>query len=172
MKLLTPVLPLLCVTAVAARSVWLGGSSNEQVALGDELKVPGVNPLFYCSDASNDLLVIDHVDLSPNPPEAGQSLTIAAKGTLLEDIEEGAKVHIQVKFGLITLINQDTDLCDQVKNVDLECPLEKGETVLTKTVELPSRIPPGRYRVLADVYTKDRVKITCLTAEVVFHPHL
>jgi hypothetical protein len=32
-----------------------------------------------------------------------------------------------------------------------------------------SQIPPGKYTVLADVYTKDNEKITCLTATVWFH---
>lgn len=77
-------------------------------------------------------------------------------------------MHLQVKYGLITLIKQTADLCDTVKNVDLECPLKKGETTLTKDVELPKQIPPGKYSVIADVYTKDEEKITCLTASVEF----
>jgi len=137
--------------------------------MDDPLKVPGENPLSFCSDASKDLLIIEKVDLDPNPPEAGKPLSISAKGNLTADIEKGAKIHLQVKYGLITLINQEADLCEQVKQVDLECPLKKGELELTKDVDLPNQIPPGRYTVLADVFTKDGDKITCLTATVVFH---
>lgn len=75
---------------------------------------------------------------------SGTTLSISAEGYLNEDIEEGAKVHITVKYGVITLINQETDLCEQTKNVDLECPLEKGELKLTKDVDLPKEIPPVR----------------------------
>jgi ML domain len=78
-------------------------------------------------------------------------------------------VHLQVKYGLITLINQEADLCEYVSNVDLECPVDKGETELTKDVDLPTQIPPGKYTVLADVFTKDGDKITCLTAQVWFN---
>jgi len=39
---------------------------------------------------------------------------------------------------------------------------------LSKTVQLPKEIPPGKYTVLADVYTKDNEKITCMTATVLF----
>ena len=77
-------------------------------------------------------------------------------------------MHLQVKYGLITIIKQDADLCDTVKNVDLACPIKKGTTELTKEVELPKQIPPGKYTVLADVETKDKKKVTCLTATVVF----
>lgn len=100
---------------------------------------------------------------------SGKTLTIIASGTLKEDVAAGAKVHLQVKYGLITLINQEADLCDQVKNVDLDCPLKKGDTKLTKEVDLPQQIPPGKYTVLADVFTKDGDKITCLTAQVWFN---
>jgi len=103
------------------------------------------------------------------PSNSGQVLSIVARGDLSQDIEDGAKVHLQVKYGLITIIKQDADLCNQVKNVDLECPIKKGETALTKDVELPKQIPPGKYTVLADVTTKDDKKITCLTATVEFH---
>jgi len=48
-------------------------------------------------------------------------------------------------------------------------PLEKGEMKLTKDVDLPREIPPGTYTVLADVYTEDGDKITCLTAKIAFH---
>ena len=101
--------------------------------------------------------------------QSGKNLSITATGTLHDRVEPGAKVHIQVKYGLITLINQEADLCDQVKNVDLKCPLEKGKTTLTKEVDLPRQIPPGKYTVLADVFTEKGEKITCLTAHVWFN---
>jgi hypothetical protein len=63
-------------------------------------------------------------------------------GTLLEDVKKGAYVILQVKYGLIRLVNTQADLCQQVSNVDLECPIEKGKTTITKDVELPKEIPP------------------------------
>jgi hypothetical protein len=138
-------------------------TSNE-----DKFPVKGDNPLQYCAKPEGYKLNIESVDLSPNPPLAyvnpeivllkirklitdslyvfrGQKLTISAKGTLLERIDKGATVNLVVKWGLITLIKQTVDLCDELKNVDLECPLEKGEMTLTKEVELPKQIPPVCY---------------------------
>jgi hypothetical protein len=66
-------------------------------------------------------------------------------------VEEGAYINLQVKYGLIRLVNTKADLCEQIKNVDLECPLKKGKAILTKTVDLPKEIPPvlmPQYRVL------------------------
>jgi len=163
---LTALLIAICSSTALASPFW--SSSNDQVHLAEDLSVPGENPLLFCEEPADFILTIDNVDLDPNPPTAGTPLSITASGKLNQDIEEGAKVHLQVKYGLITLINQETDLCEQTKNVDLECPLKKGDLNLTKEVELPRAIPPGKYTVLADVYTKDGDKITCLTATVQF----
>ncbi|CAI4216948.1 unnamed protein product [Parascedosporium putredinis] len=142
-------------------------------ARGSETKVPGDSPLEFCAaQHDNDILKIQRVDLSPNPP--------CAIGEATKDIEEGAYVSLTVKYGLIRLISTTADLCEHLKDVDLECPIKKGDLSILKTVELPAEIPPlhstlanpfvsqGRYTVLADVYTKDDEPITCLQASVVF----
>ncbi|KAK4993577.1 Phosphatidylglycerol/phosphatidylinositol transfer protein [Elasticomyces elasticus] len=171
MRITTALTSVLLASATTARLTgsWLSG--NEVSVFDDAQKVPGENPLTYCKsvDLEKAILKIDHVNLSPNPPEAGKALNISAKGTLSEDIEDGAKVHLQVKYGLIRIINQEADLCEQVGQVDLKCPLKKGEMVLTTSVELPNEIPPGKYTVLADVITKEKDTITCLEATVAFH---
>jgi hypothetical protein len=46
------------------------GNSNEQVSLAEEFNVPGENPLLFCEDPKKNILVIEKVDLDPNPPEA------------------------------------------------------------------------------------------------------
>ena len=74
--------------------------------------------------------------------DSGSNLTIEAVGTFAEDIEEGAYVNLQVKYGLIRLINTKEDLCAQLKNLDKPCPLKEGETTITKEVDLPAQIPP------------------------------
>ena len=53
--------------------------------------------------------------------------------------------------------------------MDLECPLKKdNDTKLSKEVDIPKEIPPGKYTVVADVESVDGDKITCLTATVEF----
>ena len=74
-------------------------------------------------------------------PHSGKTLTIKAHGNFTEVVEEGAYMNLQVKYGLITLIKQTADLCEQMSNVDEECPLS-GEKTITKDVELPTTIPP------------------------------
>ncbi|PGH00874.1 hypothetical protein GX51_05538 [Blastomyces parvus] len=170
MRLTTaPLVVLWSSVALGAPSMSWFADNQVPISLGDnKLTVPGDNPLNFCFPPENDILTIESVDLSPNPPVPGQTLTIKASGTFSKQVEEGSKVQIQVKYGLIRLINQEADLCEEIKNVDLECPLEKGNMSFTKQVDLPKEIPPGRYTVLADVYTKEKERITCLQAEVTF----
>ncbi|KAJ4291695.1 Phosphatidylglycerol/phosphatidylinositol transfer protein [Kalmusia sp. IMI 367209] len=162
---------LLAATSVA--SVSAGGSSwltGNQAVINEDFKVPGDNPLYFCADPKEYILKIENVDLSPNPPLPGETLSITAKGDFKEEIEEGSKMHLTVRYNnLITLINQDADTCETVKKADLECPLKKGEMKLTKDVDLPQQIPPGKYDVKAEVKTKDGDLITCLTAQITFH---
>ena len=73
---------------------------------------------------------------------SGQKLTIKATGNFKDKVEKGFKMHLQVKYGLITLINQEADGCDTIGKADLECPLDKGEMTLSKDVDLPQQIPP------------------------------
>ncbi|OAX82060.1 hypothetical protein ACJ72_03588 [Emergomyces africanus] len=167
----SPVLVLLWSSlAVGAPSiVWFPDNQTPiNSAAGEKLSVPGDNPLTYCSSPEQDILTIESVDLSPNPPIPGQTLAINASGTFSKQIDPGAKVLIQVKYGLIRLINQEADLCDEITKVDLQCPLKKGKMSLSKLVDLPKEVPPGRYTVLAEVYTQDQERITCLQAEVTF----
>lgn len=59
----------LFVSSAYCRFTPFGGS---QVHLSDDekIKVPGENPLYYCSDPKDDILEIEKVDLDPNPPKA------------------------------------------------------------------------------------------------------
>ncbi|KAL4783658.1 ML domain-containing protein [Aspergillus varians] len=165
MKLLSSAAALLCLVplSVTATPDLFFGSSQDVITQGAPVK--GENPLEFCADPKSDLLDIKSVDLFPNPPKPGQTLKIKAEGVLHERVEEGAYVLLEVKYGLITLLRQRPDLCEQIVNVDLECPLEEGPLVLTREVELPAQIPPGKYTVHADVFDKDDRRITCLDAK-------
>ncbi|KFY73383.1 hypothetical protein V499_06528 [Pseudogymnoascus sp. VKM F-103] len=168
MKFLAVVAPLLL--SASALAIW--GDKQQQSSLileeGDK-KIPGVSPLEHCSaDFGGDILTLEHVNLNPNPPLAGKTLTIEAIGTFKEDIGKGAYVVLQVKYGLIKLLSTTADLCEQIKEVDMECPIKAGETKITKEVDLPAQIPPGKYTVTADVFTEDDRQITCLSATVQF----
>lgn len=134
----------------------------------DDKPVPGNAPIINCDSSSKQILDLQRVVIDPNPPAKGANLTFVATGYLDVDIVDGAYVDVDVRYGFIRLIHQTYDLCSEAKNIDLTCPIKKGEQVLTKLVEIPAEVPPGKYVVNARAYTKDDELITCLTATVEF----
>jgi len=89
-------------------------SSSDVTTQDAAFPVPGNQPLNYCQDPKNYIAEVFTVDLTPNPPVAGETLTIKGNGTFHEQIEDGATVFLQVKYGLITLIKQEADMCEQL----------------------------------------------------------
>ena len=70
----------------------------------------------------------------------GQKLLIKGNGTFSQSIEPGATIFLQVKYGLITLIKQEADLCDNLPKIDITCPIEKGIFNLEKEVDIPKQV--------------------------------
>lgn len=134
----------------------------------DEKPVPGNAPLVQCLALEPQILDLQKVIISPNLPVKGQNLTFTATGDLSEEIEDGAYMVVDVRLGYIRLIRQRFDLCEQAPNIDMECPIEKGEHVITKLVEIPSEVLPGKYTINAQAFDKSDKLITCLTATIEF----
>lgn len=158
------------VTFVSALAVDIQYSPKDQTPVVPlDQKIPGNSPVSLCSlDPSKDLVTIDRVDIDPNPPVPGKTLHIEASGTVKERIEDGAYIWVEVKLGYIILIRKTFDFCEEIKNVDMECPIEEGPLKITKDVDLPEQIPPGKFIVTAKLFNKYDIQITCLKAEVTF----
>lgn len=137
----------------------------------DERPIPGNSPIIQCDATQAQVLDLQKVVIDPNPPAKGQNLTFVATGYLSQDVVDGAYVDVDVRYGFIRLIHQTYDLCEQVTNVDLECPIKKGEQVISKLVEIPEEVPPGKYLVNARAYTAEGALIACLSATVEFPPN-
>jgi hypothetical protein len=100
----------------------------------------------------------------------GKTLTVKASGTLSKDVEAGAKLYLTVKYNSITILQEEADLCDQLPNVDLNCPLKKGPLNVAKEVEITSQVPEGKYVVTVNVYTENHKEvITCMEGTAVFN---
>ncbi len=70
MKVSLSILSLALSTLVASEGLSFFGGSQKSLA-DEPVPVPGDNPLTYCNPPRpDDILVLENVDLSPNPPEA------------------------------------------------------------------------------------------------------
>lgn len=124
------VLSLLYPLLVTARQIILSNS------------VSSTSETLHSCGRDGDVFEFNSLWLSPDPPERGQPLHFSIQGTLKADIQKGAVVHVRAKLGFIQLMNQDMDLCDEIKKVGRECPLPKGPFLLNHTVDIPKEAPP------------------------------
>jgi hypothetical protein len=169
LSLLQPLQPLLSVASE------LFGVQHAEIATFnptglDDKPVPGDSPIVQCEVSTKQILNLQHFTIEPNPPQRGANLTFVAEGWLLQDVVDGAYVEVDVRYGYIRLIHQTFDICEEVQKVDLECPIKKGKQIITKSVEIPNEVPPGKYIINARAFTKDDEFITCLSALVDFPP--
>lgn len=162
------------VVLLGSLSLALEGSPSFDVvaaAPGVSKPIPGGSPLQQCDLEETQLLDVRSVELLPNPPKRGANLTIKANGEVLTSVEQGAYVDVEVRLGYIKLITQRFDLCEVLSENDiggLECPVQPGLYDLSKIVQIPAEVPPGRYTVLGRAYTADDKLLTCITGDIVF----
>ncbi|ORX89774.1 hypothetical protein K493DRAFT_318434 [Basidiobolus meristosporus CBS 931.73] len=139
----------------------------QQQLYDNPLGKPLGNSLFDCG-APTDLLRIEHVKLSPDPPRKGQVLRIEGSGVFTDEVGEGSYTTIFVKYGRIRILQMKIDTCKEIKQIGEECPLGPGPQNIDVEVELPKEIPPGSYTAHAQVFTKDGRQVACINGLVRF----
>ncbi|KAI9323427.1 ML domain-containing protein [Dichotomocladium elegans] len=161
MKTLAPLLLAFSCSLVSAATVpTLNLQDEPAYSLNTDL-------ITNCGSAS-DLMEIKDITLNPDPPRKGENLEISFTGFLKEAVPQGTTADVTVKFGVVQLLKQRFDLCEELKKVDEKCPIPKGNINFKKAVELPKEIPSGKYQVHAVITTPDRKQVTCLDAHTVF----
>jgi len=126
--------------------------------------------LFVRLGDSNDLVTVDSIKVSPDPPKPGENLTVIATGTVKGIITEGAYANVKVKLGLIKLLEKEYDLCEEAEkaNLTVSCPVQPGQYVIEQTVMLPSQIPKAKFIVEVRAYNEDDTRLVCLNIIIDF----
>jgi hypothetical protein len=93
-----------------------------------------------CGSAT-DLLKLDELTLTPDPPKKGSKVNIAFKGELKDTITPGAKLNIKVKWGIIQVIDKTYDFCEEAKKFGASCPMYTGPQSLSQSLDVPSSVP-------------------------------
>ncbi|TFK91690.1 hypothetical protein K466DRAFT_595899 [Polyporus arcularius HHB13444] len=159
---------LLVLLAAVFGSVVATPVEDEQVLLAQDKR-------WDWSDCSTDshIVHVKSIDVSPDPPERGQDLTITVVGVADEQVEEGAYADVTVKAGVIKLLHKEFDLCEEARNANasIQCPIEKGTHKVVQTVTLPKEIPPAQFKVEIRGYTDDDDDLLCANLMMDFRPH-
>ncbi|EKM78708.1 hypothetical protein AGABI1DRAFT_114313 [Agaricus bisporus var. burnettii JB137-S8] len=117
-----------------------------------------------------DLVQIESIAISPDPPQPGKDLTVTVNGIATDVVQAGAYADVTVKLGLIKLLKKEFDVCEEAHNANLtiQCPVQPGSYEVRHTVALPKEIPPAKYKVEVEGYTADDDPLLCLKLTVDF----
>ncbi|KAJ3097953.1 Phosphatidylglycerol/phosphatidylinositol transfer protein [Phlyctochytrium planicorne] len=110
----------------------------------------------------DDVFQPERISLIPDPPKRGAPLTVEVIGTTTADVTDGAYADVVAKLGVIKLVDRRLDLCQEIKQIGRECPVEKGRQEITHTVDIPREVPPGKYSISVDAFNADQAPLTCL----------
>jgi len=135
--------------------------------------VMGVDPVTWkdCSkpDAHS---VLKSLDINPQPPVLGQTLTITGKGVLDEEVTSGDYTLI-MKYQGIQILTHTHSVCgDDTINLPLglgtitvhglNCPQAAGDIVLYQTADLPKNTPGGQYEIDFSAVDDKKEQLTCV----------
>jgi hypothetical protein len=116
-------------------------------------------PFVECAGSTDDL-VIDSLNLIPNPPKKGSKVQIGVEGKVDEQLTQGSFLEIDVFF-LGVKIYDETVGFDQL----LPLPVGPGPLAVNYSVSIPGEAPPGLYLVQLTFYDQSNTQIQCITLQ-------
>ncbi|GAA5810716.1 hypothetical protein MFLAVUS_004142 [Mucor flavus] len=126
-----------------------------------------------CGGGLGDILDISSISYSPTVMTAGSEFTLKATGELLEDLIEGAYVHVVLNYGETKLVSRTDDICQHLEKKEgnsIKCTVKKGLLKVSQDFTIPWSTPPGRYDLTVIGYNGDHSPIGCLNAQVWVNP--
>ncbi len=79
---------------------------------------------------------------------------------------KSAYADVKIKLGLIKLLEIRLDLCNEIKNIGIECPLKKGDLNIVTQIDIPAELPPGKYVVHVTATNFDGLSVACFDVDV------
>ncbi|KAI9321566.1 hypothetical protein BX666DRAFT_2148901 [Dichotomocladium elegans] len=133
---------------------------------------PFLSP-FVSEGTDNYILDIKDIILTPEQPVPGKELMIQAVGYLKEPVKFGATAHVLVKLGVVQIMSQNVDICQELEKNEakLECPINEGLVKIIQRVTLPKEIPKARFKVEVRAKNYDGLPLACLDIAINFRHH-
>ncbi|KAJ2814327.1 Phosphatidylglycerol/phosphatidylinositol transfer protein [Coemansia sp. 'formosensis'] len=128
-----------------------------------------LNKIIRDVSEEDDLLDIKYADVDPEQPKRRVPVHINALA-FVKDRIESATANVKVKYGFITLLNRNYDLCEELKNnLNKTCPVEEGPIELSIDVDVPGYVPPGWFHLEATAWrNSDEKQLGRILADVHF----
>ncbi|KAJ2358037.1 Phosphatidylglycerol/phosphatidylinositol transfer protein [Coemansia erecta] len=128
-----------------------------------------LNDLIRDVSHDDDLIDIDYVDVDPEKPRRSTPVHLTALAHVKERID-AATANVKVKYGFLTLLNRNYDLCEELKNnLNKSCPVDEGPIEFSVDVDVPGFIPPGWFHLEATAWRdSDEKQLGRILADVKF----
>ncbi|KAI9060176.1 hypothetical protein FKP32DRAFT_1679137 [Trametes sanguinea] len=146
---------------------------DEQERLGNAASLASGQDWDWTDCGTDSHIVhIKSIQVSPDPPQRGEDLTVTVEGVADSQVEDGAYADVTVKVGVIKILQKEFDVCEEASkaNASVQCPVEKGTHKVVQTVTLPKEIPPAQFKVNVRGYTVDDEDMVCLDLMMDFRP--
>ncbi|PIA16444.1 hypothetical protein COEREDRAFT_81124 [Coemansia reversa NRRL 1564] len=161
-------------TALALRDpLWMIVQEATGLFANVEVRTSGknhsLNNIIRDVSEEDDLIDIKYVDLDPEKPKRSTPIHLNALA-MVKDHVDSATANIKVKYGFITLLNRNYDLCAELKtNLNKTCPVDKGPIEVKVDVDIPGFIPPGWFHLEATAWRdSDEKQLGRILADVKF----
>ncbi|CEM12983.1 unnamed protein product [Vitrella brassicaformis CCMP3155] len=111
-----------------------------------------------CPGTTTERFEIGECHIVPDPPVAGEALTVSVTGDLKEEIS-GGYIEIDLKIDRIIPIHIKEAICDIG---DIQCPIAPGHYKRSITREVPPRPKHGKVEGDVKVYDQNNAEVTCV----------
>jgi len=106
--------------------------------------------------------VASSVDVSPFPPQRGQSVKITTQGHLAS-VVSGGNFEVDVSLAGITILKQTGDMCKF--SPDITCPSGTGDKTVGYTMDVPAIAPAGTYDIVFHGTQQDGKVLFCIQSQ-------
>lgn len=119
------------------------------------------------SGIPSDHFQVTNIVISPDNPQAGDTLTLVLSGTVDETVSSGS-VSLSFLWGHIAVAQKDMPLCDGLGTLGVKCPLAPGPLQTKSSFVLPQDIPSGSYTAKLRAVDQNGEEVVCVTTQLGF----
>eukprot|EP01084_Bolivina_argentea_P177816 307500_1 len=124
----------------------------------------GVPDITFCNSTLTPLIVNSY-SFTPDDIHSNENVTLTIFATLTETVSSG-KIHVDVKIGPIPVYNHKLDLCTEVKQGGMQCPLKPTNYNITQIVPIPNIPIHGNVKASVELTDQSDKQLLCMDLKV------
>jgi len=128
------------------------------------IKVKGVPTVTFCNTTQTPL-VINSYTIVPDNIQPNEDVTITMYTTLKETVTSGT-INEVAKVDGFPIVNENYDLCTELIQVGLKCPLAPADYTIKETLQIGSIPISGTVTSVTKMYDQNKAMLACVQVVV------